>query len=410
EHNVPIAATGNDTPPPDVARHDGTPLGDKLRSALGQATDPRWDVVFETDVQRVLREVRQGASTLELALDEGRIVAGQREHVLRELEVELKDGLPPDAVRFARHWAARHGLWLSTISKAQRGRLLAEGRTAGEAVHAAPVHYARKASSGEVVQAVLASCLAQVVGNASEIAAGSEDDEHVHQLRVGIRRLRTALRELHSLASLDSGCEPALVTAFRALGDVRDQVHVVRSVGPRIEAAGGPGMQALAQAKPGTAPADVVRAPEFQDALLELLGQQLEIPDEGRPPRKELRRGLQRLWRQVVRDGRHFAALEPALQHRVRKRLKRLRYLADFAQPLFPVHAQHAFLQTLKPAQDALGANNDLLLALGAYREMAQQDAQALFGAGWLTAQVAPQVRACEKALRRLAKADPFWD
>ena len=39
-------------------------------------------------------------------------------------------------------------------------------------------------------------CLEQVLVNASEIAAGSSDAEHVHQLRVGIRRLRTAMREL----------------------------------------------------------------------------------------------------------------------------------------------------------------------------------------------------------------------
>jgi len=410
EHNATIDASSDDAPPPDVARHDGTPLGDRLRAALGAAKDPRWDVVFETDVQRVLREVRQGASTLELALDEGRILAGGREHAVREVEVELKEGRPQDAVRFARHWAARHGLWLSIISKAQRGRLLAEGRTAGEAVHAQPVRYPRKASSGEVVRAVLASCLAHVIGNASEIAAGSEDEEHVHQLRVGIRRLRTALRELQSLAPVDAGCEPALVAAFRALGEQRDQAQVLRSFAPRIEAAGGPRPQALAQPVAPSAPGEVVRAPEFQDAMLELLGQQLDIADECRSPRKPLRRGLQRLRRQVVRDGRQFAALEPALQHRVRKRLKRLRYLADFAEPLFPAHGQHAFIEALKPVQDALGANNDLLVALQVYRDMAQNDAPALFGVGWLTAQLEPQVRACEKALRRLAKADPFWD
>src|SRR5207237_265256 len=96
------------------------------------------------------------------------------------------DAPPPDV---ARHDGPPH-----------RGRLLAEGRTAGEAVHAEPLRYPRKASSGEVVRSVLASCLAQVIGNASELAAGSEDEEHVHQLRVGIRRLRTALRELQPLA------------------------------------------------------------------------------------------------------------------------------------------------------------------------------------------------------------------
>ena len=409
EHNASIAANGDDAPPPDVARHDGTPLGDKLRAALGKATDPRWDVVFETDVERVLRDVRQGASVLELALDEGRILAQGREHVVRELEVELKEGLPQDAVRFARHWAARHGLWLSTIGKARRGQLLAEGRSGGEPVHAEGVDYPRKASSGEVVASVLASCLAHVIGNASEIAAGSGDDEHVHQLRVGIRRLRTALRELQPFAPMDTGCEPALVAAFRALGEHRDRDQVTRGFEARIQAAGGPALQALEPDTPIPDPGEVVRHPDFQDALLELIGQQLAIEGTGKPPRKLARRGLQRLRRQVLRDGSQFAALEPVLQHRVRKRLKRLRYLAEFTQPLFGNHGQHAFMAMLKPAQDALGDNNDLLIALQAWRTRAEQQPQALFGVGWLTAQVEPQARACEKALRRLAKAERFW-
>ncbi|MGZ5846177.1 MAG: CHAD domain-containing protein, partial [Ramlibacter sp.] len=132
-------------------------------------------------------------------------------------------------------------------------------------------------------------------------------------------------------------------------------------------------------------------------------------PGKGRA-RKPLRRGLQRLWRQVVRDGARFTALDETLQHRVRKRLKRLRYLADFAQPLFPGPGQRAFLADLKPVQDARGSYNDALMALSAYRAMAQADAKALFGVGWLTARREPLARACEKSLRRLArKADPFW-
>ena len=44
---------------------------------------------------------------------------------------------------------------------------------------------------------------------------------------------------------------------------------------------------------------------------------------------------LEDLRRRLARDGRRFAALQPACQHRVRKRLKRLRYLSGLAAPLF---------------------------------------------------------------------------
>ena len=410
EHNVPLDARGDEAPAPDIARHDGTPLECKLRAAVGAAADPRWVVVFETDVDRVLREARYGDSVLELSLDQGSIRAGDRKAVVRELEIELKDGDPADAVSLARSWVARHGLWLSSISKAERGRLLADGQLADTAGHSETVDYPRKARSGEVVQAVLASCLGHALANASAIAAGSNDKDHVHQLRVGIRRLRTALRELQPLAALDAGCEPALVDAFRALGEHRDQFHVTRSLEPRIEAAGGPALAVSPAAMPVPDPGEVVRAPAFQDALLELLGQQVALGEGDRSPRRHVRRKLRRLWRQVVRDGADFSALEPVLQHRVRKRLKRLRYLAEFGQPLFGKHGTQAFLQALKPVQDALGDYNDGQMALQAYGRIAQDDPKALFGVGWLTAQREPQARDCEKALRRLARrAKPFW-
>ncbi|HEY1228900.1 MAG TPA: CHAD domain-containing protein, partial [Ramlibacter sp.] len=371
----------------------------------------RWAIVFETDVDRVLREARHGDSVLELALDQGSIRAGDRKLAVRELEIELKDGDPADAVSLARSWVARHGLWLSSISKAERGRLLADGQLSDLAAHSEPIDYPRKARSGAVVQAVLASCVGHALATASAIAAGSNDKDHVHQLRVAIRRLRTALRELQPLAALDAGCEPALVDAFRALGEHRDQFHVTRSLEPRIEAAGGPALTVSPTAMPVPDPGEVVRAPAFQDALLELLGQEVALADGGGSPRKHVRRQLKRLWRQVLRDGADFSALDPVLQHRVRKRLKRLRYLAEFGQPLFGKHGTNAFLHALKPVQDALGDYNDGQMALQAFGRIAQDEPKALFGVGWLTAQREPQARECEKALRRLARrAKPFWD
>lgn len=411
EHNVPIDAQGDDAPAPDIARHDGTPLERKLRVALGDTTDPRWAIVFETDVDRMLREVTYGDSVLELALDQGSIRAGDRKATVRELEVELKEGDPADAVSLARSWVARHGLWLSTISKAERGRLLADGELADPAAHSEAIDYPRKARSGDVVRAVLASCLGHALANASAIAGGSNDEDHVHQLRVGIRRLRTALRELQPLAALDAGCEPALVEAFRALGEHRDQFHVTRSLEPHIEAAGGPALTVSPTAMPVPDPGKVVRTPAFQDALLELLGQQVSLDEGDRSPRKHVRRKLRRLWRQVVREGADFSALDPVLQHRVRKRLKRLRYLAEFGQPLFGGHGTRAFLAALKPVQDALGNYNDGQMALQAYQRIAQDEPKALFGVGWLTAQREPQACDCEKALRRLARrGKPFWN
>lgn len=110
----------------------------------------------------------------------------------------------------------------------------------------------------------------------------------------------------------------------------------------------------------------------------------------------------------VAREGRSFLALEEARQHRLRKRLKRLRYLAEMARPLFKGKQVDRFLK-LKPLQDSLGLYNDRLMALRAYQELAQTDARAWFGIGWLSANRQDDAAGCQRDLQALGKLDVFW-
>jgi CHAD domain-containing protein len=96
-------------------------------------------------------------------------------------------------------------------------------------------------------------------------------------------------------------------------------------------------------------------------------------------------------------------------QHRVRKRLKRLRYLAEFTAPLHNQDKLRAYLSKLKKVQDALGEYNDTMTALSHYRERAQDDPHAWFAVGWLQGDRPGTARQCGKLLRKLAKSRPFW-
>ena len=132
EHNAEVAApVGGGAPAPDLARHDGTPLGARIRTALQAAAAAGEAValapVFETDVQRSRAVQQRGATRLELALDVGRILAGGRSEEVCELEIEALEGPLDGVLQAARDWIAAHGLWLSTRSKAGRGRALALG-------------------------------------------------------------------------------------------------------------------------------------------------------------------------------------------------------------------------------------------------------------------------------------------
>lgn len=422
EHNV---ALGSQTAPlPDLSRHDGTPVGEHIRQALKRqpnAAAPDLTLVYATDMVRLTRTVRARGALVELALDQGHITAGDRTLPVRELELELKQGQAAGAVALATTWCLRHGLWLSSVSKSQKGERLALGQDFGAAVGAEAPRFPRHASGREVAAAVVATCLNQVLANASDVAAGCSAEENIHQLRVGLRRLRTALQELEALAGGwgDQGEEWKAVLAgvFRELGQHRDRDYLLGKLQGQIEAAGGPPLdwQETLGALPGTA--ESVRAPAFQHALLGLIGFVHTVPGgeasapDDTSPKKFLRKRLARLHKQVLACGRQFTALPEAEQHALRKRLKRLRYLAEFAQPLFAKRKAAAYLAALKPLQDALGLYHDEVAALQVWQGLSGHDPRALFGAGWLSARREVHVQACQQACDLLARqARPFWN
>ncbi|MDI3381904.1 CYTH and CHAD domain-containing protein [Xenophilus aerolatus] len=424
EHNVDLGPqTGGDAPVADPQLHAGTPVGDRLLAVLRDADGPLRDS-YATDIERLTREVRSGGAAFEIALDTGRIRARGADGALRvapvcELELELLRGDVRGLVALAQAWSQRHGLWFSTVSKAERGERLMHDVAAVAAVKAAPVPSSFAGLDGRALQqAVIAHALAQILPNASELAAGSRDDEQVHQLRIGLRRLRTALRELDALApGLDPAWEAPLVGAFRALGAQRDRALVLAGARAALDAADAPPIDMGGDDAAVDDPGAAVRAPAFQAVLVALIGHGAAPPDPAAAPgldaagaRRHLRDRLRSLHRQVLRDGERFDTLDAEGQHRVRKRLKRLRYLAEFAAPLFRPKAAARYLARLRPAQDALGRFNDEAVALALYRSRVAQDPRAWFAVGWLQARHEAAGAAARRVLRRWRKkAAPFW-
>ena len=231
---------------------------------------------------------------------------------------------------------------------------------------------------------------------------------------MGIRRLRTALRELGDLTdAIDPAWEGVLVSAFRDLGAHRDNSHLALVLQSQWQLAGGPDLKFD---KPGGHILDAgetVRAPSFQDALLGLLGNAYRpVPQPLEEPgtlKKAITRRLGKLHTRALRDGKKFLALDEEQQHGVRKRLKRLRYLMEFAAPLFAARSVGKMAAALKPAQDALGLYNDELVALQALHKLVDDQPNAWFGIGWLTARRERNAKRCLKEIKVFAKIKPFW-
>lgn len=450
EHNVPRGRAAA-MPPIDPQLHAATPVGEALLALLAGRNPPALAVVYRTDIRRRARAVRTPQGRVEIAFDAGSIHAGDREAGVLELEIELLGGSPLAVVDTARRWLARFGLWLDVRSKAERGDLLARGASIAPPRLAAVVRLTPQMTPVQAWQAVLRSCTDQIIANASQIASGEHDDEHVHQLRVGLRRLRSGLRLFDGLGADAALAEPAAVL-FRRLGNARDRVVIdgefAAGLLAAMRVAGVAGDAPLTVPGPAdAAPAEVLRERASQTLLLDLLAachapagverereRERENDSEGsavgdstvvtlhdpKPEpqpamvlRERLAQRLNRWHRQVVADTKRFAELDDAGRHRLRKRAKRLRYAVEFGAALFERRALKRYLQRLRALQERLGAIGDVVMAMQVYgRERdppGDIDPRSMFALGWLAGRREQLIAAAAPALKAFGKVERYW-
>lgn len=418
EHEVPRPGRTAVLPAPDVALHAGTSAGDRLQALLADAPDATLTCTYRTDIRRVRRTLRTREGSVELAFDEGTIEAGGRRLPVLELEIELVRGSPQVLLAVARRWIERHGLWIDVRSKAERGDLLARDEAMAPERKAAATALDATMDLAAGRRAVLRNCLDQVIVNASQVADGRHGDEHVHQLRVGLRRLRTALRlfDAGDLAPLGESA----AALFRQLGAARDLAAVAGPLQAELQqalAAVGLDLQApaLPAAVDAVDPVAAVRAPAAQVLLLDLLAAVQpppavpEAPDAAPPLRAVLARRLNRWHRQVAADAPRWATLDDEARHALRKRAKRLRYAVEFSAALFDAKRVQRYLKPLRELQERLGALNDVAVGLAGYRDARRDDPRDLFALGWLAARRERLAADCRPALRAVAKAQRFW-
>jgi triphosphatase len=414
EHEVRVVGVPGRVPALDPHRHDDSDAGKVLAASLQAAPNGGLVERFATDVQRlVCRIFDERGSTIEAALDRGQVSAGSHVAPITELELEHHSGPTQALFDLAIAWIEHGGLWLSATTKAERGERLLQAQRSAPAIKAQQPQLPHRADGATVMRAVLQATLQQVVANASNIAEGHEHAETIHQLRVGLRRLRTVLRELAGLSpAIKPEWTTVLSAAFGKLGQRRDHDVVSAAVRPLLEAVAAPRLTWTPPER--VDPVAVVRDTAFQVTLVSILALAHGDPAHfaaltPEATRQGLAKRLDELHRKVDRDGRRFEKLPLEKQHQVRKRLKRLRYLAELTGSLWPGHAVQSYLKRMNAAQDALGHHNDVAVAAAAFHADAREHPAAWFAAGYLQAHLAVTARAARKALVKTLDEKRFW-
>jgi len=323
--------------------------------------------VFEVHVGRMVWNVVQDDATIEVALDRGEVMAGDRRSSLCEMELELKKGNPAALFALARRLGDLVPLRPGVLNKAARGyRLLAE---APRAIKAEAVMLHAGMSAEDAFQEIAASCLRHFLLNEPLLSPGNP--EALHQARVALRRLRSALSiyremledsrfahlrdELRWLAGSTGDARDLDVLAARGAEDgLRARIEVART--SAYERA----MEALNSPRARLLMLDLVEWLAFGEWRTAEAGAAIRA----QPVRDFAASALDRFRRKVKKGGRDLAELDDETRHEVRKDAKKLRYAAGFFGSLFDTRRQQRrfrrFVDALEVMQDRLGTLNDL--------------------------------------------------
>ena len=271
---------------------------------------------------------------------------------IRQLELELRQGTPGSLYRLALELNSAVPFDIEVESKAARGFRLKEGLPP-QATKPAATRLKSDDPAIEALRVIIGETLGHLLTNQPAALAG--DPEGVHQVRIAIRRIRSALRLFspHLEAHARRLFEADLRRAGRMIGEARDWDVFCDEILPQV--AESPKARKVAEMM--RAPADARRAAAHQRCVRQLrdpsfralvLGLTVWM-EEGREDSEQvgdkvLKRDIKDIAEKLL-DGldakatkrgravRHDA--DATELHPLRKSLKKLRYSLEFLQSIY---------------------------------------------------------------------------
>ncbi|WP_288381724.1 CYTH and CHAD domain-containing protein [uncultured Massilia sp.] len=348
----------------------------RLREVLSSpAITGQLQPVFTSTTHRTTWDIGlPGGQLVECALDSGSIDANERSVDVGELELELKRGNPTHLFELALALHQDIPLEVANDSKAARGYALLQG-AAPAPVKAAKVRLTRKMRMEDALLCMGLNCMAHIESNVPGVLVQSV--ESLHQMRVGLRRLRALLDMVGDLAPLPPELKEGLDWLSGELGATRDWDVLAETTLPAIHGIHTEALQAAAKERARAlhkAMLPTLHSPRYTQLMLQmngwLRGRQWR-PATGLPKHDPLAEraldGLVPLVRKAQKRLRkRIEALDeddaPA-RHRVRIAAKKARYAAEFFGDLLPAKEVKAYAKSLSALQDRLGHLNDLAVA-----------------------------------------------
>ncbi|NKE47936.1 CHAD domain-containing protein [Roseomonas frigidaquae] len=265
------------------------------------------------------------------------------------------------------------------------------------------------------------------------VAAAGEDTSGVHQMRVALRRLRSALKAFRpaadgpALRRFDQGLKGLAGT----LGPARDWDVFLAGLGAELAEALPGERRILALLEAGHRHRDeayatlrgLLAGPAFRQLVWDGVALDVERPwradadaeatERREAPLQDLASHmLAKAWRRMTEVGEDIAHLPDAEFHALRLHGKRLRYLAELFAPLFGRKRSRRFLERLAEMQEQFGLANDASVARALVETEAHGPGAWAAGVaeGWVLARSRRARSRAAKAWAALLATEAFWN
>jgi CHAD domain-containing protein len=301
-------------------------------------------------------------------------------------------------------------------------------------VRAEPVRLRRDMTLEDAYRRIGLNCLRQIRANAA--GAQHKSVESLHQMRVGLRRLRAALDLFDNLVALPEPMRAGLDALAQQLGATRDWDVLATATLAHFDGAGEQiaSLQAAAQERSQRShvalsaaletPTHMQLLTEVEDWFEQRRWREQPDFDAGALQQKATRAAVPLLAHAQRRLRKRAKGLEDGkapvegdaahARHRVRIAAKKARYAAEFFHSILPGRKMKRYIGSLSGLQDRLGELNDLAVAEGLLAQLAEHPGrnavsreQIMFAKGFAAARSAAGVKALRKPLKALVKLRP---
>ena len=399
-----------------------------LKEVIPKLKVQELQVCCKTDIWRRKMVIESHYGVIQYAFDRGSISSllpsGTITAPIQELSIKLVKGEPHIILNHALKMIKDYGAFIVTRSKFERGFILASALELHTPVKTKYVALKSARDSSEIISRLFNSCMQQVLVNQSALNAGCQNySEYLHQLRIGLRRLKVLFKYLkkYEIHISDKGIE-ILNRVFSIFGQYRNNDYVTNVLNPILLSLGGSEIK-LGDTEGLSNPAHITRDKDFQLLLIELMSVGLsQSASIDRPVvdkknnesaviiRKTVTKKLNKRFQFITDQAPKFSDLPDEDIHLLRKKMKFIRYSLEFFKDFCIRKIYSNFYKTITTTLDNFGLFNDICVTIDRIEGSAQKDPNILFALSWLKFKRKRVRNLCEKSLKKLMHTPIPWE